>query len=75
MVNVQCACLADWYIFCLSPKMTWIGAAGEVGKFSDSTKSILIEDMVLPESKRASCDVLSICAIVEQTIRPEEVAA
>ena len=52
-MNVQCACLVDWYIFCLSPKITWIGVVGEVGKFNDSTKSILIEDVVLPESKRA----------------------
>ena len=56
-VNVQCVFLADWYILSLSPKMTWIGVAGEVGKFSDLTKSTLIEDMVLLESKRASCDV------------------
>ena len=39
------------------PKMTWISVASEVDKVSDLTKSTLIEDILLPESKRASCHV------------------
>ena len=46
-----------------------------MGKFNELTKSMLIEEIVLPESKRASCDVLSIRANVEHTSRLEEVAA
>ena len=46
-----------------------------MGKFNELTKSMLIEEIVLPESKRDSCDVLAICANVEYTSRLEEVAA
>ena len=60
---------------CLSPKTTCIGVVGDVGEFNELTKSMIMEEIMLPESNRASCDVLSIRANVEHTSRLEEVAA
>ena len=70
-----CGRLVDSLLIKLSPKTTCIGVAGDVGKFNELTKSMLIEEIMLPESKRASCDVLSIRANVEHTSRLEKVAS
>ena len=46
-----------------------------MGKCNELTKYMLMEEIMLPESNRTPCDVLSIRATVEHTIPLEEVAA
>ena len=50
-----CGRLVDSLLIKLSPKTTCIGVAGDVGKFNELTKSMLMEEIMVPESRRASC--------------------
>ena len=74
-LSVQAAVVSDLYRRWWSPNNTLMGGAFEVERLRRATRSWLMEDMLLPESKRTSCGLLRIVDKVVHTGELEDVDA
>ena len=68
-------CVCEWYTRCWSPKRILMGGAWLVGSCNRVPKSALMEEMLLPESRRTSWVVCWRRAIAVQTGDVDDVEA
>ena len=75
MVSMHVTCVCEWYSHCWSSKRILMGSAWLLRSCNWASKSVLMEEMLLPESRRTSWVVCWTRAIVVQLGEVDDVEA